>query len=779
MKKLVSYALVVVLLGINLPGFDAGIVLGASNNFSAEIISSDSPKPAKSGDSVNFVLNIKNTGIQTWSNSGENAVKLGTIQPRDHPGIFYHDSWLKQDRAATMAEATVAPGEIGRFEFLATAAGNGGAITEHFGLVAEGIAWFGDVDIPLTIDVQPAVYKASYVKQSDVALILKAGEVVDVSVTFQNIGDVDWLADGVTAVKVGTAEPRDRLSSFYHSSWLSDNRLTSASATVSPGGEGVFDFTLQAPQKVGNYHEVFGLVAEGITWFDVSFDLNIEVIPAVYQSELVARSDVNVSVAPGDTVEIWAEYKNTGNTVWSSMGENAVKLGTANPLDRTSNFRADTWLSNNRAATISPSAVGPGETARFTLLIKAPDEIGNYQEYFRPVVELITWLSAEDLHWNISVEEELVLTDALRVGITSTTENIAVQGASFVVRRGSDKGLVRKFINQSVTISPMANGYALNTGEQVKDYLRIIPLNDSVLTVQTSGIGYTYNTFRGIIEIRRSGYSGNVWVVNILELEDYMRGVAEVPDSWPTEAQKAQMVAARTFAASKRIAPRADIFDIYDDTRDQVYYGYNYEIKKPNLAAAAVATQGIVIKYQGQPIKAYFFSDSGGHTENVENVWGKGNPAAAIAYLKGVEDPYAKPINWQYTLTQDYLLDRFDNALGIAAESSDIIDKIEVAEKFASGRAKTIVFTMRSGRQISVPFYTFDYLTSNNEIRSMKFDVQTVGYVDSPDFQFTGQGWGHGVGLAQWGARNMADAGFKYDEILKYYYTDVIVGPLQ
>jgi len=777
-KKQIVYILVIVLLGINLPWLNVDAVCGAGN-FSAEVISSDSSKSAKSGDTVNFVLNIKNVGIQTWSNSGPNAVKLGTIQPRDHAGAFYHSSWLKQDRAATMAEATVAPGEIGRFEFSATAAGNGGKVTEHFGLVAERIAWFEGVDIPLTINVQPAVYKASYIQQSDTVLVLKAGEVVDVSVTFQNLGDVDWLTDGATAVKIGTAGPNDRLSDFHHSSWLSDNRLTSVSNTVSPEGEGIFNFTLQAPQKVGNYREVFGLVAESITWFDVSFDLNIEVVPAIYQSELVNRSDINVSVAPDDTVELWAEYRNTGNTVWSSMGKNAVKLGTANPLDRVSSFRGDAWVSENRTVAISPSAVGPGEIARFTFSIKAPDEIGSYQESFRPVVELTTWLSDEDLHWNISVEEELILMDALRVGITSTTANITVQGANFVVRRGTDKGLVRKFKNQSVTISPISFGYGLNTGEQVKDYLRIIPLNDSVLTVQTSGIGSTYNTFRGIIEVRRSSYSGNVWVVNILELEDYMRGVAEVPDSWPTEAQKAQMVAARTFAASKRIAPRADIFDMYDDTRDQVYYGYNYEIKKPNLAAAAVATAGIAIKYQGQPIKAYFFSDSGGHTENVENVWGKGNPASAIAYLKGVEDPYAKPIDWQFTLTQDYLLDRFDHTLGIAATTSNIIDKIEVTEKFASGRAKTIVFTMRDGQQVSVPFYTFDYLTSNNEIRSMKFDVQTVGYVDSPDFQFTGQGWGHGVGMAQWGARNMADAGFKYDDILKYYYTDVVVGPLQ
>src|SRR6185369_5047816 len=102
----------------------------------------------------------------------------------------------------------------------------------------------------------------------------------------------------------------------------------------------------------------------------------------------------------------------------------------------------------------------------------------------------------------------------------------------------------------------------------------------------TAGISSGYNRFRGIIETRRSALSGNVWVVDTLELEDYLKGVAEVPNSWPLEAQKAQMVAARTYAAAKLTAPVADIFDIYSDTRDLVEDGYNYEIAHSNLVAA-------------------------------------------------------------------------------------------------------------------------------------------------------------------------------------------------
>jgi len=249
-----------------------------------------------------------------------------------------------------------------------------------------------------------------------------------------------------------------------------------------------------------------------------------------------------------------------------------------------------------------------------------------------------------------------------------------------------------------------------------------------------------------------------------------MKGIAEVPEGWPAEAQRAQMVAARTYAVRKLTAPVADIFDMYDDTRDQVYYGYDYESSRPSLSAAADATRGVIIKYNGQPISAYFFSDSGGYTENVEDIWSQ-----TIPYLRAVVDPYAKPIEWTATLTQDYLQGRFDSALGITP-NSDIILNIVVTERYTSGSAKTILFTLQSGKTVPLTLKSFDYLTNNNDIKSMKFDVVATGDPSRPDFIFTGKGWGHGVGMPQWGAKNMALQGRSYQDILTYYYTGVTLG---
>jgi len=124
-------------------------------------------------------------------------------------------------------------------------------------------------------------------------------------------------------------------------------------------------------------------------------------------------------------------------------------------------------------------------------------------------------------------------------------------------------------------------------------------------------------------------------IVNTVRLESYLPGVVprESPASWPIEALKAQAVAARSYAY--RATGRSGTFDVYCTTASQMYGGADAETTATN--AAVSATRGIVPKYKGTPIVAYFFSTSGGHTENIENVW---SAAAPVPYLKGVPDPY-------------------------------------------------------------------------------------------------------------------------------------------
>src|SRR4051794_26007019 len=122
--------------------------------------------------------------------------------------------------------------------------------------------------------------------------------------------------------------------------------------------------------------------------------------------------------------------------------------------------------------------------------------------------------------------------------------------------------------------------------------------------------------------------------VNAVGLEDYVRGVvgAESPSSWPADALKAQAVAARTYAITTGGGPN---FDQYSDTRSQMYVGTAAEV--PSTEAAVKATDSEIVTYNGKPVVTYFFSTSGGRTENVENAF-IGSPAKP--WLKSVSDPY-------------------------------------------------------------------------------------------------------------------------------------------
>ncbi|HEX8976593.1 MAG TPA: SpoIID/LytB domain-containing protein [Solirubrobacteraceae bacterium] len=141
-------------------------------------------------------------------------------------------------------------------------------------------------------------------------------------------------------------------------------------------------------------------------------------------------------------------------------------------------------------------------------------------------------------------------------------------------------------------------------------------------------------SFRGALEFRPDG-QGGVQTVNAVALDDYVRGVvaAEMPSGWAPQALEAQAVAARTYAITTTVSGNG--YNLYDDTRSQMYGGVGAET--PATDAAVLATRGQVVTYQGHPVVTYFFASSGGYTENIENAWPGSSPEP---WLRGVADPY-------------------------------------------------------------------------------------------------------------------------------------------
>jgi stage II sporulation protein D len=163
--------------------------------------------------------------------------------------------------------------------------------------------------------------------------------------------------------------------------------------------------------------------------------------------------------------------------------------------------------------------------------------------------------------------------------------------------------------------------------------LQVTGADGTVRLAGRAGNGRSDGSYRGMLELL-PGVLGGIDVVNVLDLEDYVRGVVawESPSSWPIEALKAQAVAARTYAITTK---RSGTFDQYPDTRSQMYGGVAAETAATDRAVAETAGQ--VVTYGGQPVVTYFFSTSGGRTENVENTSLGTTP---LPWLKSVADPY-------------------------------------------------------------------------------------------------------------------------------------------
>src|SRR4051795_8953021 len=167
---------------------------------------------------------------------------------------------------------------------------------------------------------------------------------------------------------------------------------------------------------------------------------------------------------------------------------------------------------------------------------------------------------------------------------------------------------------------------------------------DGVVTVSSSSgsfvlggramNGLTGGRYRGVLEVR-PGTFGGLAAVNALSLDDYIKGVivGEMPTSWPQQALEAQAIVARSYALTTDAG--GAIFDQYPDTRSQMYYGMSRETTGTNQAVQSTA--GLVVMYGSLVASTYYFSTSGGRTENVENSW---PGSAPVAYLKSVDDPY-------------------------------------------------------------------------------------------------------------------------------------------
>ena len=325
-------------------------------------------------------------------------------------------------------------------------------------------------------------------------------------------------------------------------------------------------------------------------------------------------------------------------------------------------------------------------------------------------------------------------------------------------------------------------------------------------TINCDGVEY-----RGYIYIERMA-NGELLVINYVGTDDYVSSVLgkEMSYTWPKEALKAQAVCARNFVLTRGSAHKDYGFDVCKTTHCQVYGGVSSEHE--NTIRAVEETKGVLAKYNGELVGLYFFATSGGQTEDVENVWG-----SKYGYLKSVEDTYENPDKAsKYKWTAEFTKGEIEEKL--IARGADIgsLEEITVDSKSDSGRVTKMTFhgtkddyTVKLEKCRTVlGLYSQKFNVTSDSVSSLcttsgsalapyyalsANGVETVsGYsvisgsgkteeievnaTTANNYIINGGGYGHGVGMSQWGARGMAENGFTYDQILMHYFTDIELG---
>lgn len=322
------------------------------------------------------------------------------------------------------------------------------------------------------------------------------------------------------------------------------------------------------------------------------------------------------------------------------------------------------------------------------------------------------------------------------------------------------------------------------------------PVDSSAFFTVLPGGGFVLlngRPYRGRLTVRAA--DNGLVAVERIGLEAYLRGVVprEVPAAWPMEALKAQAVAARTYTLANLKRHDSQGYDLCAGVHCQAYGGAAAE--HPRTDQAVAETAGVVAMYGGKLISALYHSSSGGHTENSGSVWAWDAP-----YLKGISDEDVSPnAYWYHSVTPPEL----EDALRAAGRDIGTVSDLVITETGVSGRVARIrvIGTDGSAELTGEQFRTllglrstyftilwrpdpsagpvqphigFEPLTrwSPGAQARVPLGVWAPGY-EPPRWVLAGRGWGHGVGMSQWGAMSMASRGHTYEDILRYYYQGI------
>lgn len=536
------------------------------------------------------------------------------------------------------------------------------------------------------VDPKPTIahptMAAKFVSQSVLDPIeIEAGKSRLVTIKSKNVGTEAWPTTGSKFVSAYTVQDRYRKSLFVTSGWIDAKQTAAITKLTNPGEVAELAINLKAPDKLGLYTEEFFLAAENYSWIQGGyFFLKIKVVeakvdlaptkasavvPALpakdglgvvpannFKANKFIQSVSRVEAVGGERVKLILAFQNIGETVWPeySLVSNQPTQLAGSELS----FADELW--HDRSTLLKQQKpIEPGKFLRETVMFRTPAKTGEYVAQFRlavggqiiddPLIEIPITVTADAPSFFVSpqapsAESQVPVTFRLpsepriRVGL--------YKPESFVqFRSAEDDYEVFSGIIKIATLSKNKTGvlkfsdgkYIFNGGEgdiSSDDYIRLAPTNNpqAVFTLWNYQRWVTwkgpnnFNVYRGALEYRKGEVKTDLWVVNDLLLEDYVKGIGENSNNSPAEYLKAQSVAQRSYAYATIQSNKYGIFDVVATTGDQLYLGVENEKIMSNFVAAATATRGQMVIYNNDIVITPYFARTNCRTKAWTEVWG-------------------------------------------------------------------------------------------------------------------------------------------------------------
>ena len=305
---------------------------------------------------------------------------------------------------------------------------------------------------------------------------------------------------------------------------------------------------------------------------------------------------------------------------------------------------------------------------------------------------------------------------------------------------------------QAVSLTPTSRGLRLGSEEWAAEGLSIEPASERDLYID-------HSRFRGNVSVFKTK-TGALYAVNRLDIEKYLYGVLhhEVAPWWPMEALKAQAIAARTYAMYQAQVSKAAPYDLKSSTSSQVYGGSTTE--RYRTRKAVDRTAGQILTYQGKPFPAYFHATCAGTTAGAQELWNINLPPIA----GGVKCAFCR-ISPHFYWQAKEPLSAIEDDLKRNSRPVGRILKIEPVTRTPSDRVGSLRITGTEGEAV-VAAKDFRVWIGGELMKSTDFTVE----IKEDVAEFHGKGWGHGVGLCQWGTLGQALLGKSFKDILLFYY---------